>query len=121
MVLNTRIKNLFIGIVLLFLVFLRYLWYGQSITGEVISDNFILYGMCIFNLSLIALLYGYSTSLFRINLLIYIIYNSYFYYGLHCSGRPGGDVLAGFFYALFLNGLHFLGSLIYLIIKFWKK
>ena len=85
-----------------------------------ISDDFVMYTMSIFNLSVVVLLLRQNKKLFCINLLAYVVYNAYFYYGLRYDSA-GGSGLVWWSYILLVNGFHFLGTLIYLIRKFWKK
>jgi len=109
-------------------MFLLYICFGEEITKTPHSDKFLMYAMSLFNLSLIILslliilLLNQNETLFYVNflvLILYIFYNTYFYYQLRHSS--GGSGLIWVFIILFANGFHFLGTLIYLIRFFRKK
>lgn len=111
-------KNLLpIGIIIvLFIVFLLFFLFCEDVIMPY-SDEFSMYTMSIFNLSLIILMFKQNKTLYWINLSAFVGYNAYLYYGLYNSF--GGDGLVWLFFILLVNGFHFLGTLIYLVFKFW--
>jgi hypothetical protein len=67
----------------------------------------------------IALTLVFSRIFFIVNLSIYILYSSYFYFGLYYQGSEGRS-LGWLLSNLFFTGLHLIIVVIYLIIRFIK-
>lgn len=111
------LRILVFSIVILFVFFLIYVVYGENF--GIHSDASLLYSLTIFNVSIVVLSFTLSKTFFWTNFLIFIFYNVALNYGYYYKGS-GGSLLVWWFYALLLNGIQFLITLVYLIVKLKK-
>lgn len=84
------------------------------------KDEYVLYIATIMTFLSIIFTYRINKSFFVVNIIAFILYSIYFYYGLKyqsTEGRALGWLLSN----LFFTGLHFFGIIGYVIFKYFKK
>lgn len=81
--------------------------------------EFIIYGSYFIFLILILITSGFSKKLALANLLVFLTYTTILVFGLYFKSEGGTGLVWGV-YILFFTGLHFLGLVVYLVLK-WLK
>ena len=82
-------------------------------------DEILVYGSYLAFLVIIILAYRFSKRVAIINFVVFLLYTSYLLYGLNFKSEGGSGLFWGAS-ILFFTGIHFLGVLIYLVLK-WLK
>ncbi|HYG14817.1 MAG TPA: hypothetical protein VEC12_03620 [Bacteroidia bacterium] len=80
------------------------------------TDIYLLYTSSVITFLVTLLLYRYNKKAFWVVLPVFIIYTTYFYYGLFYKGQYGSS-LVWLVYLLVINSVHVLAVLGYVVFK----